>query len=78
MTEPTVPRVELLATVAPPLVRLLPAESLSCTVIVALEPPALIEAAELVTVDVDIDALPAVTVKAEVVAEVRPVEERIK
>lgn len=51
---------------------------MSCTVIVALEPPALIEAAELVTVDVDVDALPAVTVKAEVVAEVRPVEERTK
>jgi hypothetical protein len=69
VTEPIVPRVELIATVAPPLVRLLPAESLSCTVIVALEPPTLIEAAELVTVDVDVDALPAAPVAVKVTGE---------
>ena len=78
VTEPIVPRVELIATVAPPVVMLLPDASFNCTVMVALEPPTLSELVELVTVEVDVEGIPPVTVKAAEVAELRPVEEKTR
>ena len=78
VTEPMVPLVVDIVTVAPPLVIELPAASLSCTVMVEPEPPAVTEVGDAEIVEVEADGIPCVTVNAADVADVSPEELRTR